>query len=342
MPSLAIWLNRNYATTVHVLEQLRKNPDGRSVTLFGSHKDASSPMLAGCDHRYVESTLTGSAYADYALQFCQDKGIKVFLPVYEQHSIALRARDFQELGVALICPGPEAIALLDDKCNTYASLGEHHDLVPPWRKVTSAIEFGQAIRELKHYGKALVVKPASGVGADGVRILSEHEPTLAELCGPVTHSATAAQFSKALKQAQEAGFSINALLVMPYLNNPEISVDVLTDNGRTLVAVPRSKVGRDRFLSAPDAVLDATRLLVAEFNLSGLANVQFRQWDDKAVLLEINTRPSGGLYQTALAGVNMPWAAVKLALGESQEEMRPVLGARYVTVSSLVALGSEI
>ncbi|WP_164479057.1 ATP-grasp domain-containing protein [Nakamurella antarctica] len=342
MPSLAIWLNRNYATTVHVLELLRNNPDRRKITLYGSHKDAASPMLTGCDHRFMESTLTGSAYVDYALQFCRDHRIKVFLPVYEQLAIALRANEFAEMGVAVICPSAESIELLTDKCATYQALGEHYELVPPWRKVACVAEFEQALEDLRPLGKPIVVKPARGVGADGVRFIAENEPTLTELMGPLNPTATAAQFVFALKQAQDSGVSINPLLVMPYLDSPEVSVDVLADHGKTVVAVPRSKVGRDRFLSAPEETMQAARLLVAEFGLDGLVNVQFRQWQGQAVLLEINTRPSGGLYQTAMAKLNMPWAAVKLALGEEQEELKPVLGARYVTVSSSVEMGSKI
>jgi biotin carboxylase len=76
-----------------------------------------------------------------------------------------------------------------------------------------------------------------------------------------------------------------------------------------------------------------------------LSNVQVRYWqgpDDTEplpYLLELNTRVSGGLFQTALAGVNLPWAAAKLALGEPVGTLHPTYDVAFTTVSSLVALG---
>ncbi len=336
--SIAIWLNRNYATTVHVIEQLRNNPDGRAVTIYGSHQDSSSPMLSACDYRFTESTLVGQAYADHALDFCLEHHIDVFLPVYEQYSVVCRAVDFARAGVAVIAPAAPAVALLGDKAATYRAVGDESGLLPPWRAAATADDFEAAVTELSEYGGPLVVKPVRGVGANGVRMLTDTTPTLAELSGPVSHAATLIDFIVALKSAEATGQPIAPLMLMPYLEEPEISVDVLADAGHPLVAVPRSKVGRDRHLDAPEEVLEHTALLVRRFALHGLVNVQFRQWRGRPVLLEINTRPSGGLYQTRLAGVNLPWAAVRLALGEPVPTLTPTLGARYVTVSALVAL----
>jgi hypothetical protein len=50
--------------------------------------------------------------------------------------------------------------------------------------------------------------------------------------------------------------------------------------------------------------------------------------------MDVNTRPAGGLHQLSLCGVNAPWAAVQLALGEDPGTMEPpFLGADYAVVS---------
>ena len=55
---------------------------------------------------------------------------------------------------------------------------------------------------------------------------------------------------------------------------------------------------------------------------------------DRPVLMDVNTRPAGGLHQLSLCGVNAPWAAVQLALGEDPGEMTPpFLGQDYTVVS---------
>lgn len=354
-----LWLNRNYATTVHLIDQLRRNPAGRELTILGSHRDLSSPMLAACDRVFAEPDLTGEAYAAWALDVCRRERVDVFLPVHEQLAVARAADRFAAAGTTLITPPAAAVAVLADKTATYRAVGDRPDrpdlahLVPPFREVTSSDEFETAVRELSRpsHGvtydaseitgpaERLVVKPVAGVGAAGVRMLTDAPPTLADLTAPPGYAATVQDYVQALKSAESTGAPVPRLMVMPYLDEPEISVDVLADHGSTVVAVPRTKAGRRRSLSAPEGVLSAAERLVDLFALDGLVNVQFRMRHGRPVLLEINTRPAGGLFQTGLAGVNLPWAAVARALGEAPSALCPALGASYVTVSSMVALG---
>ncbi|MNY66496.1 carbamoyl phosphate synthase-like protein [compost metagenome] len=63
--------------------------------------------------------------------------------------------------------------------------------------------------------------------------------------------------------------------------------------------------------------MDVARAVIAELKLDGLINVQTKA--DAAgnpVLLEVNTRPSGGVGYSAAAGVNLPLACARMLLGE--------------------------
>lgn len=343
MSAVRIWFNRNFATNMHTLTQIRENSEGRSVTLFGSHVDVSSPMLAACDHAFLEPPYVGDEYVDYALDFCSQNRIEVFLPVLAQEAIAQRIEDFTAAGVRVIAPTHASIALLADKAATYRSLTSRPDLVPPWREITGSAEFSQALVEFGedlHHEAKLVLKPSRGVGADGVRFLVPDKPSLASLLGPVEPIVTPEEVLRVLESAESLGIHVPPVLVMPYLQRPEISVDVLARDGKVVVAVPRVKAGRDRVLDCDPEIMPIVHDLVAFFGLHALVNLQFRYWRGRPVLLEINTRPAGGLFQTQLAGVNIPWLAVKTALGEeiTAAESTPVLGAKYVTVTTLVPL----
>ncbi len=336
MEPVRIWLNRNYSTAVHLLEMLRNNPSSTPVRLFGSHVDAAAPMLTACDQRLPEPSPDEPGFVEAMLQTCLRWNIDVLLPVAGQSLIAHRADEFSSIGTALICPPAQAIDLLADKAATYRAL-PGSALVPPWRVVRSAAQFDQAVDELDGWwtpDRPLIVKPTAGVGADGVRFLTRTEPGLASLLGPVGPSVGIATFRRALAAATD----VPALLVMPYLDGPETSVDVLASGGRTLAAIPRSKVGRQRVLGGDPVLPGLAAEMVEHFSLDGLVNVQFRSFQGRPTLLEINTRPSGGLYQTALAGVNLPWAAVQLALGEPVGALRPATGAEFVLVPSAVSL----
>jgi len=341
--AVRIWFNRNFATNIHTLTQIRENSDRREVILFGSHVDVSSPMLAACDYAFLEPPYVGDEYADYALDFCAQNSIDVFLPVLGQEAVAARIDDFVAAGVRVIAPTRSSIALLADKAATYRSLSSRPDLVPPWREITGSTEFSQALVEFGedlHHDARLVLKPSRGVGADGVRFLVPDKPSLASLLGPVEPIVTPEEVLRVLETAESLGIHVPPVLVMPYLQRPEISVDVLAKDGEVVVAVPRVKAGRDRVLDCDPEIMPIVHDLVRFFGLHALVNLQFRYWHGKPVLLEINTRPAGGLFQTQLAEVNIPWLAVKMALGEeiTAAEATPVLGARYVTVTTLVPL----
>ena len=336
MEPVRIWLNRNYSTAVHLLEMLRDNPSHRPVRLFGSHVDAAAPMLTACDQRLPEPSVDEPGFVEAMLQTCLRWNIDVLLPVAGQSMIAHRAAEFAAIGTALICPPAEAIDLLADKAATYRAL-PGNALVPPWRVVRSTADFDRAVHELSGWwtrDHPLIVKPTAGVGADGVRFLTRTEPALSTLLGPVGPLVGVETFRRALAQAAD----VPPLLVMPYLDGPETSVDVLASHGRTVAAVPRSKVGRQRVLGGDPTLPGLAAEMVEHFGLDGLVNVQFRSFEGRPALLEINTRPSGGLYQTALAGVNLPWAAVQLALGEPVGALRPTTGAEFVLVPSVVSL----
>jgi len=98
--SVRIWLNRNYATTVHLLNMLRHNEHGIPVTLFSSHVDPSSPMLAASDHRLREPVVTDPDFVDEMLALCLRHDIDVLLPVAGQSLVAHRAADFKTIGTS--------------------------------------------------------------------------------------------------------------------------------------------------------------------------------------------------------------------------------------------------
>ncbi|BFO17312.1 hypothetical protein SHKM778_37000 [Streptomyces sp. KM77-8] len=124
-------------------------------------------------------------------------------------------------------------------------------------------------------------------------------------------------------------------LVMPRLEQPEVSVDCLTGtDNRVRMAVGRTKNGRRRGFTLHEQWLEPARRIAEEFGLHHLSNIQFRMLGDRPVLMDVNTRPAGGLHQLSLCGVNAPWAAVRLALGDDPGEITPpFLGQDYSVVS---------
>ncbi len=326
-----VWLNRTYAENVFFMDQLRRNPAGRPVEIHATHGDPDSPVLAAADIAEPEPEgLSPAAYVEYALTRCERLGIDVFVPRLHQSAIVGHRADFEAVGTALLAPPPEAVAVFLDKAIAYEAVQAIGVPVPPWWRVRSADELLAAVEELEGNGHRACFKPASGAGGVGFRVITRDPFSLAQLSG---FPGPNVPLGLALDAVREAGEPVD-WLVMPRLEQPEVSVDCLTGpDNRIRLAVGRTKNGRRRGFTLHEQWLEPARRIAEGFGLHHLSNIQFRMFGDRPVLMDVNTRAAGGLHQLSLCGVNAPWAAVRLALGDDPGEMTPpFLGPDYSVV----------
>ncbi|MES9524064.1 ATP-grasp domain-containing protein [Streptomyces capoamus] len=327
-----VWLNRTYAENVFFVDQLRGNPDGRTVEVHATHGDPDSPVLAAADTAGLEPEgLSPAGYVEYALDQCARRGIDVFVPRLHQAAIVAHRAEFAAAGTALLAPTPEAVAVFEDKATAYEAVRSVGVPVPPWHRVRTAAELVAAVEELEASGHRPCFKPAAGAGGTGFRMITRAPFSLAHLDGFPGPYVQLDLVVEALRRAEEPV----DWLVMPRLEQPEVSVDCLTGpDNRVRLAVGRTKNGRRRGFTLDERWLAPARLIAEGFGVHHLSNVQFRMLGDRPVLLDVNTRPAGGLHQLSLCGVNAPWAAVRLALGEDVEVIRPqFLGQDYTVVA---------
>ncbi|MET9833576.1 ATP-grasp domain-containing protein [Streptomyces sp. NPDC006385] len=327
-----VWLNRTYAENVFFMDQLRRNPSDRAVEIHATHGDADSPVLAAADTAELEPEgLSPAAYVEYALDQCRRRGIDVFVPRLHQSAIVAHRADFEAAGTALLAPPPEAVAVFEDKVIAYEAVQAIGVPVPPWWRVRTAEELLSAVEELETRGHKACFKPASGAGGVGFRVITRAPFSLTHLSGFPTPYVQLDLVLDALRRADEPV----DWLVMPRLEQPEVSVDCLTGpDNRVRLAIGRSKNGRRRGFTVQEQWVEPARRIAEGFGLHYLSNIQFRMFGETPVLMDVNTRPAGGLHQLSLCGVNVPWLAVQLALGEDPGEVAPpFLGQDYTVVS---------
>ncbi|MGW2741604.1 ATP-grasp domain-containing protein [Streptomyces sp. NPDC001450] len=327
-----VWLNRTYAENVFFMDQLRRNPSDRAVEIHATHGDADSPVLAAADTADLEPEgLSPAAYVEYALDQCARRGIDVFVPRLHQTAIVAHRAEFTAVGTALLAPTPEGVAVFEDKATAYEAVRSVGVPVPPWWRVRTADQLVAAVEELEAAGHKACFKPAAGAGGVGFRVITRAPFSLMHLNGfPGPH----VQLDLVVEALERAEETVD-WLVMPRLEQPEVSVDCLTGpDNRVRMAVGRTKNGRRRGFTLHEQWLEPARLIAEGFGLHYLSNIQFRMLGDRPVLLDVNTRPAGGLHQLSLCGVNAPWAAVQLALGEDPGAVEPpFLGQDYTVVS---------
>ncbi|MEU9207047.1 ATP-grasp domain-containing protein [Streptomyces sp. NPDC048415] len=327
-----VWLNRTYAENVFFMDQLRSNPQGRPVEIHATHGDPDSPVLAAADTAELEPEgLSPRAYVEYALDQCARRSIDVFVPVLHQAAVVAQRAEFAAVGTTLLAPPAEAVAVFQDKATAYQAVQAVGVPAPPWWRVRTEEELLTAVEALEAGGHRACFKPAAGAGGVGFRVITRAPFSLAHLNGFPSPHVPLNLVVDALREADEPV----DWLVMPRLEQPEVSVDCLTGpDGRVRMAVGRTKNGRRRGFTVHPAWIKPARLLAEAFGLHYLTNIQFRMYGDEPVLMDVNTRPAGGLHQLALCGVNAPWAAVRLALGEETGELvPPSLGKDYTVVS---------
>jgi biotin carboxylase len=342
---LRIWFNRTYATNSHVIAMLRANPGGRAVHVIGTHPDPDSPVLAACDQWAIEPELAAGEYVGWALQFAREHGVDLLIPRLHMAELAEARAEFAAAGTRLLCADAPAVRLFADKVAAYRAAAGDGLPVPPYRVVRDSARLRAAHPEFAKIADWVCMKPTSGVGGNGYRRLTTAPPSLADFAGEVSSRVQLEDVCRALDTAEADANPCHELMVMPYLDGPEISVDVAaTAEGEPLAAIGRGRSRRRRLIVDDVPAREIAQQLTRTHRVSYLSNTQVRYWqgpDDpapRAYLLELNTRISGGLFQTALAGVNLPWAAVRLALGEDVEPLRPRFGAGFTTVAALVAL----
>jgi biotin carboxylase len=346
---LRIWFNRTYATNSHVIAMLRANPDGRAVHVIGTHVDPDSPVLVASDEAHPEPPEDCPApdYVAWALDFACRHAVDVFVPRFGMAALADAKADFAAAGVTLTCPAAETVRLFEDKAAGYRAAAALGLPVPLHHLVSDGPGLFAAYEQLRDVAERVCMKPVQGTGGTGYRELTTTGPDVDELLGPVHARADLGRAGAALDAALAAGREVPTMLVMPYLTGPEISVDALADHdGTTLAALGRGRSRRRRLIVDDSGARRVTETLNRAHRVAYISNTQVRYWQGPGdaeplpYLLELNTRISGGLFQTALSGVNLPWAAVQLALGEHVGTLHPRYDVAFTTVSSLVALAA--
>lgn len=321
---------------------LRDNPDAAPVRVYGSNIDPAAPALGACDVGEVEPhRVSNDVYADFALDFCRRHGIDVFIPPRRLDALAGRAEAFAAAGTRMMCAPPGAVEVLTSKAHTYEVARDIGVPVPGWRVIRDADGLRRAVEELAVGGETVCIKPAGEYSAFGFRILDDSPLRLRDLLAPARPLVSVGAVAEALKRAADENERVPEFLVMPYLAGPEVSVDCLSaPGGRLLISIARAKQGRYRRLFGDPALTRMATLLVEHFRLPYLSNVQVRFQNGEPVLLEANPRASAGIFQTAVTGVNLPWAAVRLLLHGDPGPLAGLrLGGRVAVTETVTEVG---
>jgi biotin carboxylase len=327
---LRLWFNESYRGSYQLIGFLRDNPDRVTVEVLGSHRMDSTPFLQACDRVVPEPGGAAGDFVEAALARCRRDGVDVFVPGRHAAAVAQHRALFEAAGTRVMVSPAAAMRTLSAKATMYAGAAGFGLRVPRHVLVRTVAGFRAACDELADAGLRVCFKPDRDHGGRGFRLLDEAAGRTRALYEEPAWRIARRHAEELLAQVPE----FPPIVVSEYLDGPELSIDCLADDGRLLVALPRSKSGPSwtRRLVPDGAAVQIARATAGGFRLGYLINVQVRYAGDEAVFLEVNPRASSGLYQSCrMGGVNLPYAALRLLVtGDPGRLPAPQFGAAAI------------
>jgi len=303
------------------LIKMLKNNGERTVKIVGVDMDNEAAGRFFVDKFYKVPPGGSKDYIPFMVDLVAKEKPDILFPelTYEVYPLASNKQLFEELGTKVLVSEPEAIRIANNKYLMYEALNGKISL-PKYFSVNSYEGFMNAAGELGYPEKPIVFKPHVGKGSRGVRIIDpkiDHKKHILET-KPTSKYMSIAVFSEIFKDAVD----FPELLVMEYLdekNKGQRTADSLCMEGRalftTIKTVEQTRCGvivKGELIKDTNLVEQTHKILKA-ISLSYCVNLQFIA----GKLIEINPRVSSFVYQKDL---NPPYLAVKLALGELNEE----------------------
>lgn len=312
-----IWLNQMHASQRDVAELIRAGSAG-NIKVLSSHGSDREDIFMAADEYFVEPREAAGLpfeYTEWALDTISVNQVNALLGMrYRKKLIGARDR-FAARGVRLAAGAVDAdtIDLCDHKDRFTVAMKALGIPVSETIPVDDPDSLRAAIIEIAATGTDVCVKPSVGIYGRGFwRFVPGLNPFALFStidANEVDPDIYIAAYAKADRPSR--------LIVMQYLPGVESSVDCVCDSGAVVAHAVRQKGNGRQTVFTGGREVEVARAVACALKLDGLVNVQTKE--DAAgnpVLLEVNTRPSGGVGYSAAAGVNLPLACARMMLGD--------------------------
>lgn len=236
---------------------------------------------------------------------------------HEIEVIAEHRDTFEALGTRVLADGVDGIRIASDKAHMHAACQEIPVPQPELLMPETLDEFSAGARQLGYPEVPVCFKPPVAKGSRGFRILSAHVDRVHDLLHerPINRYMTLADFEDLFRDVRP----FPRLMLMEYVDEPEITVDLFAQKGEILLHQVRTReqvlTGLAMAFKTIDRseLVDLTRKVVRSLALDYFQSVQ---WIGGR-LLEINPRVSTFVYQEDFI---IPYLGIKHALGELDAE----------------------
>lgn len=310
---MRIWFNRGYSLAYIAQCMMSAVQDLEVIVSVGEGK----PQYEGPTITFEEPDLEPAAYVEWVRERIADLGVDLFIPT--KHRKQFYGTD---LGCKVHFPcRKHALTVIEDK-NAFADCVRQTPYHLPTTSATSVSTLRTALevfRDVFPQGQPCI-KPQEGVNGHGFwKIVQNGDP--ADLLLHPEFRQIDEETLLAILALREKTAPIDPLVIMDYLPGPEVSVDVLSHEGKILKALARTKFYRHQRVQSDHPLIEASREFVDMFKLHGVTNLQYRKASDGSwKILEINARPAGGSMNSENHGGAMIGDWARLLIGQAKPE----------------------
>lgn len=290
-----VWFNHWFSTSYYFMESLKKFRSDIKIIASSENEDAVYKLIA--DEFYVEPAYNRDTYLDYCINFCKEHDIDVFF-CRRCTDLFVGSKEFGK--TKIICMDDlDLFSTLNSKFSTAEWFKENiTSCVPEIYLCNTVDEFIAAYNTLSAKGEKVCIKLDKDEGGMSYKLIEDRPANFGQIS---TNNGMVFSFDYTCNCLKEM---TKPIVVMPYLSGKELSIDCIgTKDG--LVAVERTKTGRITTLNTmPSEALNIAQKFYNKTKMQVPFNIQFRYHNDKLYLLEVNTRLTGGSYQSREIGVD--------------------------------------
>lgn len=299
--------------------------DGISLELFATDSRDGFGSSANFMKAFKVPPPESKDYLTLLNQIVSNEGIDLVIPQTTRESAFLSSH-LDEVRTKVAVLPHNHFNLLNDKGSLLESFREIGLPSVETKVVHSRDEFVEALDSLGFPEVELVVKPLSSSGMRGVRKVTDKLDSKEAFLGDKPHAWSISERDLIAILGQG---DWPTLLVMPYLDGPEYSVDVFRRSGNTLV-LPRKRkliragISMSTELELNNEIVGVVAKFMTHLDIEGLLGFQFILNEGTPFVLESNPRVQGTMVSSLLSGINLLWLEVKFHLGleSTDEELR--------------------
>lgn len=297
----------------------------RHIRIIGTDIIGDKSMELLVDKFYKVPPISDEKYIDIIIEICKREGVNIVFP---QISMELplyfkRINDFEKNDIHVAITKTDSLFIANNKLKLYEFMNQNGLDTPKFLVIKNKHDLLKAASYFGYPYSPFCVKVSESSGSRGVRIiwpnLSKSDMFLHEKPNSLKIS-----LAEMISIIDEFDFSEhNQIFAMQYVSGCEYTVDLLAEEGKTLLIAGRRNtnsslsIAHNSVIEHIENAYNICKLLVSLLKLDGNIGFDFMLAEnDEPILTDLNPRITATIVLYAAAGINFPYLRIKQLLGE--------------------------